>query len=58
MAASWGRVVSGDGAAAGASKVVADLSMSLDGYVTGPDPDLHHGLGHGTDRLHIWAALR
>ena len=50
--------MSGDGAAAGASKVVADLSMSLDGYVTGPDPDLHHGLGHGTDRLHIWAALR
>ena len=29
------------------SKVVADISMSLDGYVTGPNPDLQHGLGQG-----------
>jgi dihydrofolate reductase len=50
--------VTGGGVTGGAEvagKVVADISMSLDGYVTGPDPDLHHGLGHGADQLHTWA---
>jgi dihydrofolate reductase len=37
------------------TKVVADISMSLDGYVTGPDPDLAHGLGNGGEPLHDWA---
>jgi dihydrofolate reductase len=37
------------------TKVVADISMSLDGFVTGPDPDLAHGLGHGGEALHTWA---
>jgi dihydrofolate reductase len=37
------------------TKVVADISMSLDGYVTGPDPDLEHGLGRGGEPLHTWA---
>ena len=37
------------------TNVVADISMSLDGYVTGPDPDLEHGLGHGGEPLHTWA---
>jgi dihydrofolate reductase len=37
------------------SKVVADISMSLDGFVTGPDPDLEHGLGKGGEPLHAWA---
>ena len=37
------------------TKVVADITMSLDGYVTGPDPDLEHGLGHGGEPLHEWA---
>src|SRR5688572_9380885 len=37
------------------SKVVADISMSLDGFVTGPDPDLEHGLGAGGEPLHTWA---
>ncbi|MEO5842453.1 MAG: dihydrofolate reductase family protein [Acidimicrobiales bacterium] len=37
------------------TKVVADISMSLDGFVTGPDPDLAHGLGHGGEPLHTWA---
>ena len=37
------------------SKVVADISMSLDGFVTGPGPDLAHGLGRGGDPLHTWA---
>ena len=27
------------------SKVIADITMSLDGYVTGPGADLEHGLG-------------
>ena len=35
--------------------VVADITMSLDGYVTGPDPDLEHGLGRGGEPLHRWA---
>src|SRR5205085_9567276 len=26
-------------------KVIADITMSLDGYVTGPGADLQHGLG-------------
>ncbi|MET0726975.1 MAG: dihydrofolate reductase family protein [Acidimicrobiales bacterium] len=38
------------------TKIVADISMSLDGFVTGPDPDLEHGLGHGGEPLHAWAA--
>lgn len=37
------------------TKVIADISMSLDGFVTGPDPDLAHGLGHGGEPLHTWA---
>jgi dihydrofolate reductase len=35
-------------------KVIAEITMSLDGYVTGPDPDLEHGLGHGGEPLHTW----
>jgi dihydrofolate reductase len=37
------------------AKVVGDISMSLDGFVTGPDPDLEHGLGGGGAGLHVWA---
>jgi dihydrofolate reductase len=37
------------------SKEIADITMSLDGFVTGPDPDLEHGLGHGGEPLHAWA---
>jgi dihydrofolate reductase len=37
------------------AKVVGDISISLDGYVTGPDPDAEHGLGRGGDGLHTWA---
>ncbi len=25
------------------TRVIADISMSLDGFVTGPDPDVEHG---------------
>ncbi len=37
------------------TRVIADISMSIDGFVTGPDPDLEHGLGHGGEALHTWA---
>jgi dihydrofolate reductase len=37
------------------AKVVGDISVSLDGFVTGPDPDLEHGLGRGGEGLHTWA---
>jgi hypothetical protein len=37
------------------TKVIADITMSLDGFVTGPDPDLEHGLGQGGEPLHTWA---
>ena len=37
------------------AKVVGDISMSVDGFVTGPDPDLAHGLGRGGEDLHTWA---
>jgi len=37
------------------TRVIADISMSLDGFVTGPDPDVEHGLGHGGEPLHTWA---
>ena len=35
--------------------IIGDITMSLDGYVTGPDPDPAHGLGHDADDLHAWA---
>lgn len=34
--------------------VVADISMSLDGFVTGPDPGLEHGLGRGGEAIQQW----
>jgi dihydrofolate reductase len=37
------------------TRVVADISMSLDGFVTGPHPSLEHGLGVGGEPLHVWA---
>ena len=35
--------------------VIGDITVSLDGYVTGPDPDADHGLGRDADGLHAWA---
>ena len=35
--------------------VVADITMSLDGFVTGPGADLEHGLGRDAEGLHAWA---
>jgi dihydrofolate reductase len=37
------------------SKVIVDISISLDGYVAGPDADLEEPLGRGGERLHEWA---
>ncbi len=37
------------------SKVTCDLSMSLDGYVAGPNQTLEEPLGRGGERLHEWA---
>jgi len=35
------------------TQVVADITMSLDGYVTGRGADVEHGLGDA-DELHTW----
>ena len=35
-------------------QVVAGLTMSLDGYITGPDDRPGQGLGKGGERLHYW----
>jgi len=37
-----------------AGKVLAGITMSLDGYVTGPDDRPGAGLGEGGERLHYW----
>ncbi|MFF8633886.1 dihydrofolate reductase family protein [Streptomyces pilosus] len=37
------------------TRVVADISASLDGFVTGPDPGPDNGLGTGGEALHTWA---
>ncbi len=36
--------------------VVADISVSLDGFVTGPDAGPDNGLGTGGEPLHTWVA--
>src|SRR5918994_5792719 len=36
------------------SKVVAGITTSVDGYITGPDDGPGKGLGEGGERLHHW----
>jgi dihydrofolate reductase len=36
------------------SKVVAGITMSVDGYITGPDDGPGRGLGRGGEALHSW----
>ena len=36
------------------SKVIAGITMSVDGYITGPDDGPGCGLGAGGERLHYW----
>ncbi|MFI2412126.1 dihydrofolate reductase family protein [Streptomyces sp. NPDC018947] len=37
------------------TRIIADISVSLDGFVTGPDPGPGNGLGTGGEALHTWA---
>ena len=36
------------------AKVVAGITMSIDGYITGPNDGPDKGLGDGGERLHYW----
>jgi len=36
------------------SKIVLYMSMSVDGFITGPDDSMEHGLGVNGERLHDW----
>src|SRR5215213_3516473 len=36
------------------SSSILYMSMSLDGFITGPDDDAGQGLGRGGERLHAW----
>jgi hypothetical protein len=38
------------------SKVVLDVSMSLDGFTTGPNVRQEEPMGDGGERLHEWHA--
>jgi dihydrofolate reductase len=35
-------------------KLTLDITMSLDGYVAGPNPSMEEPLGEGGERLHEW----
>jgi len=35
-------------------KIVASITMSVDGYITGPGDGPEYGLGQGGERLHYW----
>ena len=35
-------------------KVIAAITTSVDGYITGPDDGPDKGLGEGGERLHYW----
>ncbi|MFH8241223.1 dihydrofolate reductase family protein [Streptomyces sp. NPDC018321] len=37
------------------TRIIADISVSLDGFVTGPDAGPDSGLGTGGEALHTWA---
>ncbi|MEU1369816.1 dihydrofolate reductase family protein [Streptomyces sp. NPDC005803] len=37
------------------TRIIADISVSLDGFVTGPDPSPDNGMGTGGEALHTWA---
>ena len=37
------------------TRIVADISISLDGFVTGPDAGPENGMGTGGEALHRWA---
>ena len=37
------------------TRVIGDITMSIDGFVTGPGADVQHGLGLDAEGLHAWA---
>ncbi|MFF7731388.1 dihydrofolate reductase family protein [Streptomyces sp. NPDC007984] len=37
------------------TRIIADISVSLDGFVTGPDSGPDNGMGTGGETLHTWA---
>lgn len=37
------------------ARIISDVSVPLDGFVTGPDPGPDNGLGTGGEALHTWA---
>ena len=37
------------------ARLIGDISISLDGFVAGPNPSLEQPLGEGGDLLHEWA---
>ncbi len=37
------------------TRIIADISVSLDGFVTGPDAGPANGLGTGGEPIHAWA---
>ena len=37
------------------TRIIADVSVSLDGFVTGPDRSPDNDLGTGGEALHTWA---
>jgi hypothetical protein len=37
------------------TRIIADISVCLDGFVTGPYPSPDNGLGTGGEALHTWA---
>ena len=37
------------------TKVIAEITVSLDGFVTGPNAGPENGLGIGGEPLHNWA---
>ncbi len=37
------------------TRIVADISMSLDGFVTAPEAGTDNALGNGGEALHTWA---
>jgi hypothetical protein len=36
------------------TKVSADISMSVDGFITGPNDSVEYSLSVGGERLHQW----
>jgi hypothetical protein len=37
------------------TRLISDISISLDGFAAGPNPNLEQPLGEGGDLLHEWA---